>query len=337
MGCASRSRRRGEPAKDRGTLHVMAGQKPPLLVIAGATGVGKTAAALALARRVPLEVISADSRQVCRGMDVATGKPTAAEQSAVLHHLIDVVDPDDRYQAARFRADAERAIESVRARGGLPVIVGGTGLYIRSLLRGLDPAPPADLAFRDELAGIAAREGRAALHARLATLEPALARRLHPNDEIRVVRALERLRAGSAVGEALVRWREGESPWTVVYVGLTLERTGLHQRLGARAEAMVAAGLLDEVRGLLARGYHAGLSAMQGIGYRQFCEVATGRMGAAEALGLMQRDTTRYAKRQMTWFAREPDVTWLYVDACGGPEGVAARIEAMLAKEGVIE
>jgi tRNA dimethylallyltransferase len=315
----------------------MVGSKPPLLVIAGPTGVGKTAAAVALACRVPLEVISADSRQVYRGMDLATGKPTAAEQAAVRHHLIDVVDPDDRYHAARFRADAERAIEAVRERGRLPVVVGGTGLYIRALLRGLDPAPPADLAYRDELADIVAREGRAALHARLATAEPALARRLHPNDEIRVVRALERLRAGSAVGEALVRWREGESPWTVIYVGLTLERVALNQRLVTRAETMVAAGLLDEVRRLLARGYHAGLSAMQGIGYRQFCEVAAGGMNEARALRLMQHDTTRYAKRQVSWFAREPDVTWLDVEACGGPDGVAARIEAMLAKEGVIE
>src|SRR5882672_3411585 len=233
----------------------MSGDKPPLLVIAGPTGVGKTAAAVALARRVPIEVISADSRQVYRGMDLATGKPTAEEQTAVRHHLIDVVDPDDRYHAARFRADAEQAIEDVRERGRLPVVVGGTGLYIRSLLRGLDPAPPADPAFRHELAGIAAREGRGALHARLATAEPALARRLHPNDEIRVVRALERLRAGSAVGEALVRWRDGESPWRVIYVGLTLERAALAQRLTARAAAMVQAGLLDEVRGLLAEGY----------------------------------------------------------------------------------
>lgn len=315
----------------------MVGDKPPLLVIAGPTGVGKTAAAVALARRVPLEVISADSRQVYRGMDLATGKPTAVEQAAVRHHLIDVVDPDDRYHAARFRTDAECAIAGVRERGRLPAVVGGTGLYIRALLRGLDPAPPADPAFRHELAGVAAREGRAALHARLATLEPVLARRLHPNDEIRVVRALERLRAGSAVGEALVRWREGASPWRVIYVGLTLERGELARRLTARAAAMVAAGLCEEVRALLARGYDAGLPAMQGIGYRQFTEVVAGRLGAEDALRLMQRDTVRYAKRQVTWFAREPDVAWLDVEAAGGADGAAARIEAMLAKEGVIE
>jgi tRNA dimethylallyltransferase len=304
--------------------------KPPLLVVAGPTGVGKTAAVVALARRRAIEVISADSRQVYRGMDVATGKPTAAEQRAVTHHLVDVVDPDDRYHAARFRSDAEGLIAAVHRRGRLPVVVGGTGLYIRALLRGLDPAPPADPAFRRELTGVAAREGRAALHAQLAAAEPALARRLHPNDEVRVVRALERLRAGSAVGEAQVRWRTPEAAWRVTYVGLTLERTALARRLAARAAAMVEAGLLDEVRGLLRRGYDAALPALQGIGYRQFVEVARGALDPARALALMQRDTVRYAKRQMTWFAREPGIEWVDVAAAGSAEDVAAVIEARL-------
>jgi tRNA dimethylallyltransferase len=311
--------------------------KPPLLVVAGPTGVGKTAAVVELARRLPIEVISADSRQVYRGMDVATGKPTAEEQRAVAHHLIDVVDPDDRYHAARFRLDAEGAIEAVQSRGRLPVVVGGTGLYIRALLRGLDPAPPADLDFRRELAGVAARDGRAALHAQLAVAEPALARRLHPNDEVRVVRALERLRAGSAVGEAQVRWRLTEAPWRVTYVGLTLDRPTLGRRLQARAEAMVGAGLLDEVQRLLSCGYAPALSALQGIGYRQFVEVALGRLETGRALEMMQRETVRYAKRQMTWFAREPDLEWLDVAAAGGPEGVAAAIEARICMEGLIE
>lgn len=302
--------------------------KPPLLVIAGPTGVGKTAAAVALARRIPLEVVSADSRQVYRGMDVATGKPTAAERRAAPHHLIDVVDPDDRYHAARFRADAEAAIDAIRARGRLPVVVGGTGLYIRALLRGLDPAPGADPAFRLALSGVAVREGRAALHARLAAVEPALARRLHPNDEVRVVRALERLRAGSAVGDALSRWRVTDSPWRVTYVGLSLDRAVLARRLAARAAAMVDAGLLDEVRELLRRGYAPALPALQGIGYRQFVQVASGALDPGQALALMQRETVRYAKRQLTWFTREPGIEWIDADAPDGAEGVASLIQA---------
>jgi tRNA dimethylallyltransferase len=306
--------------------------KPPLLVVAGPTGVGKTAAVVALARRWPIEVISADSRQVYRGMDVATGKPTADEQRAVAHHLIDVVDPDDRYHAARFRSDAEAAVEEVRRRGRLPVVVGGTGLYIRALLRGLDPAPPADPVFRRELAGIAARQGRTALHAQLAAAEPALARRLHPNDEVRVVRALERLRSDAGARERQVRWAQGESPWRVTYVGLTLERAALAHRLARRAAAMVEAGLLDEVRGLLQQGYSSALPALQGIGYRQFVEVARGELDPLRALELMQRDTVRYAKRQMTWFTREPGIEWMDVAAVGSAERVAAALEARVQK-----
>jgi tRNA dimethylallyltransferase len=314
----------------------MTARRPPLLVLAGPTGVGKTAVAVALARRLPLEVIGADSRQVYRGMDAATGKPSAEERQAVTHHLIDVVDPDDRYHAARFRVEAEATIASVYERGRLPAVVGGTGLYIRALLRGLDPAPPADPEFRRELAGVAASHGRAALHARLAAAEPALARRLHPNDAVRVVRALELLRAGSAVGAGQVRWQTAESPWRVTYIGLTLERAALGRRLAARAAGMVAGGLLDEVRRLLRQGYGPALPAMQGIGYRQFVEVVLGRLDEARALALMQRDTVRYARRQLTWFTREPGIEWIDVEAGGGAEGVAAAIEARISREGRI-
>jgi tRNA dimethylallyltransferase len=310
--------------------------RPPLLVIAGPTGVGKTAAAVALAARLPIEVVSADSRQVYRGMDVATGKPTVEELRAVHHHLVDVADPDDRYDAARFARDARAAIGAIRRHGRLPVVVGGTGLYIRALLRGLDPATPADPAFRADLAEVAAREGRAALHTRLAAQAPALARRLHPNDHVRVIRALELVRSGSPAGEAQTRWREAATEWDLVYVGLTLDRARLDDRLRRRAQGMVAAGLADEVRGLLARGYAPALPAMQGLGYREFVGVVQGRLDAAEALRLMQRDTLRYARRQWTWFAREPELQWIDVEAAEAAGGVAAAIEARVKQEGRI-
>lgn len=298
--------------------------KPPLLVIAGPTGVGKTAVAVALAARWPIEVVSADSRQVYRGMDIATAKPTAGQRRAVVHHLIDVTDPDDRYHAARFAREARAAIGAIRARGRLPVVVGGTGLYIRALVRGLDPAPPADPAFRCELTELAAREGGATLHARLAREAPAMALRLHPNDHIRIVRALELLRAGVPVGEAQRRWRETTASEDAVFtVGLTLPRPVLAERLRARAAAMIAGGLPHEVRSLLARGYDPSLPAMQGIGYRELVLALKGEITETEALRRMQRDTVRYAKRQWTWFARETDIQWLDVGLCGGPEGVA--------------
>src|SRR5207302_1404160 len=220
----------------------MAGHaKPRLVVIAGPTGAGKTAVAVALARLLPIEVISADSRQVYRGMDAATGKPTAEERAAVAHHLIDIVDPDDRYQAARFRGDAAALIERIRARGAVPVVVGGTGLYIRALTRGLDAAPAADPSFRHELAAVARREGRPALWERLRSLAPEVAARLHPNDE-----------------------------------------------------------------------------------------VEQGRLTEDEALRRMQRDTVRYAKRQWTWFMREPDIAWIDVEAAGGATAAAEAIACRL-------
>jgi tRNA dimethylallyltransferase len=303
--------------------------KLPLLVIAGPTGAGKTAAAVALGRRVPLEVVSADSRQVYRLMDVATGKPTAAERAAVTHHLIDVVDPDDRYQAARFRLDAAAVIADIHRRGRLPAVVGGTGLYIRALLRGLDPAPPADLAFRRDLVAVSAREGRGALHARLAQSAPAVASRLHPHDDVRVIRALEKLRAGHAI-ESRAWSPSTASEYDVLFIGLTMARGVLGPRLEARAAAMARSGLAEEVEALLARGYEPAASAMQGIGYREFVRVVRGELSAAEAIRLMQRDTVRYAKRQLTWFAREPGIEWLDVTDDGEAAAVAARIETRI-------
>jgi len=310
---------------------------PSLLVITGPTGVGKTAAAVALGARLPIEVISADSRQVYRGMDTATGKPTSQERAAIVHHLVDVVDPDDTYDAARFVRDAHAAIAAIRSRRRLPVVVGGTGFYIRALLRGLDAAVPADPAFRAELTEIVAREGRPALHARLAAQAPAVARRLHPNDHVRVIRALELVRAGSPVGDAQTRWRDTVTEDGAVYVGLTLDRPRLDERLRHRVVQMVASGLEDEVRRLLARGYSTTLPAMQGIGYREFARVVAGDLEADEAVRLMQRETLRYARRQWTWFAREPALQWIDVEAVdGGAAGVAAMIEARLKQEGRI-
>ncbi|HYE92853.1 MAG TPA: tRNA (adenosine(37)-N6)-dimethylallyltransferase MiaA [Terriglobales bacterium] len=304
--------------------------KLPLLVIAGPTGVGKTAVAVALGARVPLEVVSADSRQVYRFMDVATGKPAPAERAAVPHHLIDVVDPDDRYQAARFRRDAAALIADIHRRGRLAAVVGGTGLYIRALLRGLDPAPPADPELRRELAAVAAREGRTALHARLAARAPAVARRLHPHDHVRVIRALERLQASApAAPDADGMWARAEEEYETVYIGLTMRREALATRLAARAAAMVEAGLAAEVESLLRRGYGAELSAMQGIGYREFVQVVHGSLSTAEALALMQRETVRYAKRQGTWFTREPGIEWLDVEA-EDASATAARIATRL-------
>src|SRR5262249_55774549 len=252
--------------------------------------------------------------------DMGARHPTSEELSRVRNHLIDCIDPYERYPAARFRADALAAIAEIRARGGLPVVVGGTGLYVRALLKGLDPAPPADLALRAALDRDAEAGGPGALHARLRALDPAAAQRLHPNDRVRIVRALEVRVAGdhpSARGarpQAAARaatlnvaasWRSRVTARRLLMGGLRQERALLNRRLAGRASRMLARGMMDEVRGLLALGYDDTAPAMAGIGYRQLANVVRGRLDLEEALRLMIRDTTRYAKRQMTWFARD--------------------------------
>jgi tRNA dimethylallyltransferase len=315
-------------------------KRPPLLVIVGPTGVGKTAVAARLAAALPLEAVNADSRQVYRGMDIGTGKPTVDERAILPHHLIDVVNPDERYHAARFRVEALRALAEIRARGRLPVVVGGTGLYVRSLLKGLEPAPPADPALRGELESYARAHGAAALHGRLAALDPEAAQRLHPNDRVRVVRAIEILtRHGprDPGAEAIADWRRGVAAWRLLMVGLRQSREALRRRLAERARGMVGRGMMEEVRRLLEAGYDESLPAMDGIGYRQFAAVVRGRLTGEEALRLMIRDTVRYAKRQMTWFARDPEIRWIDVDAAGGVDGAAESILKLITREGLIE
>jgi tRNA dimethylallyltransferase len=313
---------------------------PPLLVIVGPTGVGKTAVAVRLGAVLPLEAVNADSRQVYRGMDIGTGKPTAEERALLPHHLVDVVDPDDRYHVARFRAEALAAIGGIRARGRLPTVVGGTGLYVRALLKGLRPAPPAEPALRQALERQADAEGVAALHQRLAALDRAAAGRLHPNDRVRIIRAIEvRMAGGGADLEAddAADWRRSVPPWHLLMVGLRQEARVLRSRLGERVQRMRSGGMLEEVRRLRARGYRESLPALGGIGYRQFAAVLAGRLTEDEAVGLMIRDTVRYAKRQMTWFARDPEVRWIDVDRAGGVEGTAEAILKLVTQEGLIE
>lgn len=315
-------------------------RRPPLLVIVGPTGVGKTAVAVRLAAALPLEVVNADSRQVYRGMDIGTGKPTADEQALLPHHLIDVVDPDERYHAARFRVEALRELAEIRGRGRLPAVVGGTGLYVRSLLKGLRPAPPADAALRRELESYARTEGPHALHRRLAALDATAARRLHPNDRVRIIRAIEILTRQDKPdpdGATAADWGLGVARWHLLMVGLCQAREALRRRLAERARAMLARGMIEEVRRLLEQGYDESLPAMGGIGYRQFAAALRGRMSEAEALRLMVRDTVRYAKRQMTWFARDPEVRWIDVDAAGGVEGAAEAILKQITQEGLTE
>ena len=243
------------------------------LCLAGPTAAGKTAVALALAERVPLEIVSVDSALVYRGMDIGTAKPSAAERAAVPHHLIDILEPTEAYSAARFAADARRLVGEIRGRGRLPLLVGGTMLYFKALREGLDRLPQADAALRAQIEAEAAERGWAALHAELARVDPATAARLAPADAQRIQRALEVYRAS---GRPLSAWhglRERDADGVEAWPLVSLEpqsRAWLHERIARRFDAMLAAGLLDEVRSLRARGdLHAGLPSMRCVGYRQ--------------------------------------------------------------------
>ncbi|HWC01555.1 MAG TPA: tRNA (adenosine(37)-N6)-dimethylallyltransferase MiaA [Methylomirabilota bacterium] len=302
----------------------------PLLAILGPTGVGKTRLAIALGEHWPIEVVSVDSRQVYRRMDIGTAKPTADERRAVRHHLVDVVEPDEAYDAGRFSREAAVAIDAVRSRGRWPVLVGGTGLYYRALVRGLLPRPPADPALRARLRAEARTGGPEALHRRLLALDPASAARLHPRDVQRVSRALEVAlqtgRPGDRSGAGAWQEVSTEPRYPIVAIGVTATRPALYAALDARVDRMLAAGLLEEVRALLDAGFSPTLPAMQGIGYRHLLPVVQGASRIQEAVVVMKRDTRRYAKRQWTWFAREPGLAWIEVGA-GGIAAAVAEIK----------
>ncbi|MBT9488027.1 MAG: tRNA (adenosine(37)-N6)-dimethylallyltransferase MiaA [Rubrivivax sp.] len=295
------------------------------LCLAGPTASGKTAIALALAERLPLEVISVDSALVYRGMDIGTAKPSAAERAAVPHHLIDIRDPLEAYSAAQFVADATRLAEQIRARGRLPLLVGGTMLYFKALRDGLDAMPAADPAVRATLDQRAAAEGWPALHAELARVDPATAARLAPADSQRIQRALEVFLVS---GRPLSAWHRDKSHtaenqrahWPLVSLE-PQDRAWLHRRIAQRFDAMLAAGFVQEVQTLRKRGdLHADLPSMRCVGYRQAWQALeagldTGGLAALRDTGIAA--TRQLAKRQLTWLRSSPDRV---VVACDTPE-----------------
>ncbi|GAP38256.1 tRNA (adenosine(37)-N6)-dimethylallyltransferase MiaA [Piscinibacter sakaiensis] len=320
----------------------------PCLCLAGPTGTGKTAAALAfaqaLAPRRRVEIVSVDSALVYRGMDVGTAKPTAAERGSVPHHLIDLIEPDQAYSAARFVADAAAAVAAIRGRGHVPLLVGGTLLYFKALFDGLDAMPPSDPAVRAEIDAEAARAGWPALHARLAQLDPATAARLPPTDAQRIQRALEVQRlSGRPLSSFHTRGpapdTAGRPPPAALVSLEPADRAGLHARLAARFDAMLADGLLDEVRALRARGdLHAGLPSMRCVGYRQAWEAldaaGDGPLDAAAQALLRERGiaaTRQLAKRQLTWLRAMPWRTVVASDAMDAPAQTVAALQSMLA------
>jgi tRNA dimethylallyltransferase len=295
-----------------------------LLVIAGPTASGKTALAVALARRLGGEIVNADSQQVYRGLDVGTAKPSAGERALAPHHLLDVVEPGEGMDAARFAALADAAITDITARGKLPIVAGGTGLYLRALLHGVVAAPGRDPALRARLEEEAARFGRAALHARLAAVDPEAALRIGPNDLVRVVRALEIAAGGTRPSELHAAHAFQEDRYAARLVALDPPREALHARIDARVAEMFAGGLLDEARGLAAR-LGGALPQKLPIGYGEAIACVRGELDVAEAIRRVQVAHRRYARRQVIWLRRERGVEWIAppVDV----EALARRVE----------
>jgi tRNA dimethylallyltransferase len=295
---------------------------PPVVLVMGPTAGGKTDLALALvdglAGEVDCDIVSVDSALVYRGMDIGTAKPSAAVLARYPHRLVDICDPAEPYSAARFRTDALAAIDDIRARGRLPLLVGGTMLYVRALLRGLSPLPPADAALRVHLDERAAALGPGGMHRWLTDVDPASAARIHPNDPQRVQRALE---VYLATGQPMsVLWREagagGLGLPTLKLVRSPRQRAALHRRIEVRFDAMLAAGFADEVRALMARAdLGPDLPSMRCVGYRQLWEHLRGDYDTAEMRRRALAATRQLAKRQYTWLRAEPDCHWLWDDA----------------------
>ena len=287
--------------------------KEPLIILTGPTAVGKTALSLSLAERVNGEIISADSMQVYRGMDIGSAKIMPEEQKGIPHHLIDVLDPDEEFHVVRFVQMAKEAMEDIRSRGKVPILTGGTGFYIQAMLYDIDFTESGeDDSYRRELETYAKEQGAEKLHEKLKEVDPISAEKIHANNVKRVIRALEYYElTGEPISAHNEREKERTSPYNFSYFVLTDDRENLYARIETRIDEMLSGGLVEEVRSLKKMGCHRGMVSMQGLGYKEILEYLDGECSLEEAVYTLKRDTRHFAKRQLTWFRRENAVTWL--------------------------
>lgn len=286
--------------------------KRPLIILAGPTAVGKTAASIRLAKAIGAEIISADSMQVYRHMDIGSAKIRQEEMEGVPHYLIDVLEPEEEFNVVRFQQMAKAAAEEIYARGRIPIAAGGTGFYIQALLYDIDfTENDGDSSFRRELEKTAEEKGGEYLHALLQEADPEAALQIHPHNIKRMIRALEfHHQTGGKISEHNETEREKESPYNFAYFVLTDDRSRLYDRIDRRVDLMMEEGLLDEVRFLKERGVRRDSTAMQGLGYKELYAFLDGEYPLEEAVRIIKRDTRHFAKRQLTWFKRERDVIW---------------------------
>lgn len=287
--------------------------KKPLIVLTGPTAAGKTELSIALAKKLNGAIISADSMQVYKYMNIGSAKIRPEEMQGVRHYLVDVLDPREEFHVARFQQMAKEALEEIYRNGQLPIVVGGTGFYIQALLKDIDfDESSGELPCRKELEETARREGGAVLYERLKQVDPESAEEIHPNNVKRVIRALEFYQeTGQPISLHNREQKEKQPPYTYAYFVLNDDRARLYERIDRRVDRMVEQGLVEEVRWLKEHGYDRSLVSMQGLGYKELFPYLDGTCSLEEAVEIIKRDTRHFAKRQITWFKREPDVIWL--------------------------
>lgn len=302
--------------------------KQPLIVLTGPTAVGKTSLSIQLAQALDGEIISADSMQVYRHMDIGSAKVTAEEMAGVPHHLIDVLEPTEDLNVVIFQQLAKKALKEIRSRGHIPIVVGGTGFYIQALLYDIDfKENPEGDKIRQELEALAREKGAGYLHQLLEQVDPESAKAIHANNVKRVTRALEYFRqTGEKISVHNETERRKPSPYAFLYYVVDMERSRLYERIDRRVDQMLEQGLVEEVRRLKAMGCHRGMVSMQGLGYKEILDYLDGRCTLEEAIYILKRDTRHFAKRQITWFKRERDVRWLDREQMADDGEIVARI-----------
>jgi tRNA dimethylallyltransferase len=303
-------------------------KKQRIIVITGPTASGKSSLAIELAQRFDGEIVNIDSMQVYRGMDVGTAKPSLEERKEIPHHLIDVVDPDEEFNAAVYRSLAIPALREMDSRGKKCFVVGGTGLYIKTLLGGLLACPPPSEVLRENLRQQWEQHGPQFLHRQLGRLDPETSRRIHPHDKTRILRALEIMTLGQEpLSELITRHAFREEPFRALKICLQIDREDLYHRIDQRSLAMVEKGLIQETEALLARGYSGNLKSMKSLGYRHAMGYLMGERSMDETVSQLQQDTRRYAKRQLTWFRADTAMIWCEPER---KEEIARMIEEFL-------
>lgn len=300
--------------------------KPNVVLIAGPTGVGKTAASVILAKKLNTEIISCDSMQIYKGMDIGTAKVTKEEADGVVHHMTDIINPDENFSVCDYVDMASKCIENIAKNGKIPLVVGGTGLYADSLLKGIDFSKdaPKEEEYRQELFKLAEKEGAQYVHSLLAEVDEISAKAIHPNNVKRVIRALEYYHAtGERISDHNERTKEKEQPYNSVRIYFTRDRQTLYESIDSRVDQMISDGLLEEVKSLIKNGINEDNTSMQAIGYKEIADYLAGKTTLEDAINLIKQGSRHYAKRQLTWFKRDLEGIWINLDEFNSNEEVA--------------